>query len=665
MPTRKGGPRQPRQRVERAEVESPRRESERTTPAPAQPKTMLRNPLFPVGVSLYPLEAETQRPEDSYRRDPSADLDVLATARCTLVRAFVSWRVVEPQVGQYDEEALDRLVGIVSAARERKMQTIICLFADDRHAELSEVSWGKRRDPRTDQYLVQREVALVQKVVGRFRAEAGVFAWQLGNEAFLSGFDSEQALREWFDMMREAVREVDDSRPIGLGADAETLFRATGVDARRSIDECEFAYSHVTAAYHAYAAEGPLTSGPSTYLDAFLLRAAHRGRPVLLDEVGALGMELSAEEEASYLRSALWSGFMNRAAGAMVRRFRDMDIERREPYFTDPFETIIGVADNEGITKPSFQQLETFVRTVSRIDLASHVLIAERTAVMVPAERYEQLPSLAGLYAPRSCFQSFIAAKRAHIPVTVMSERDAFDDHLVIIVPCAFKLDDDTWGRLVTFVQGGGTLLYSYGGGDSHPAARELFGVDFLGDGGPRHVLSCRVAQPDVLGALASFDVHFEVPNFALLTGGDATVVATDSQGNPLLTVNQVGQGRAVFLAAPLERAVGQGDPWATPAPVNMLLREVYGAVARAAGCGAPVRCSVPDVEVAIFQGELDDVLVLLNHSADKVEAALSVDRRVASISDVRGGTPVAVGGNGFTVSLEPNGATALRLTYA
>jgi endo-1,4-beta-mannosidase len=374
---------------------------------------------------------------------------------------------------------------------------------------------------------------------------------------------------------------------------------------------------------------------------------------------------MSAGEEAAYLRSVLWGGFMNRSGGALVRRFRDMETERREPYFIDPFETLVGLADAEGVTKPAYSELHRFVRTVARIDLKSVTLIAERTAVMVPAERYEPLPNLAGLYDPRACLHSFITAKRAHIPVAVIAEADALDEYQVVIVPSVFALSDETWERLSTFVQGGGTLLFSYGGGDAHPASRDLFGVEFLGDGGPRSTLSCRVAQPDVLGALESFDARFDVPNFALLTGGTATIVATDAQGSPLLTVNQVGQGRAIYIATPIERAIAQGDPWATPIEVRTLVKEVYGAVARAAGCGAPVECSEPSVEVALFQGDADDVVVLLNHDDVAASASLTTERRVASISDVRGGAQVAVGSTSFAVDLEANGATALRLTYA
>jgi endo-1,4-beta-mannosidase len=624
-----------------------------------------RNTLFLVGASLYPLDSETQAPEEWYERDLSSDLDALAKAHCSLVRVFVSWRVLEPQVAQYSESMFARFLAVIGAIRERKMAAIVCLFADDRHAELSDVTWGTRRDPRTDQYLLQREAALVTTLATHLKGESGVFGWQLGNEAFLSRFTSAEALGAWFDALREAIREVDSARPVGLGADAETLFQATGIDARDVIEHCELCVSHASSAYRAYAAEGPLGTGPSTYLDAYLLRVAHRGRPVILDDVGTLTPSYSVAEEAAHVRTVLWSGLANRAGGALVRRLRDMQTEKREPYFIDPFESLVGVADVDGMAKPAFREISEFVKTLSRVDLRNYSLIAERTAVLVPNERYKPLPSLASLYDPRSCLHSFITAKRAHVPVTVLRETDEFTDQLVLVVPSAFDLLDATWERLAQFVQGGGTLLLSYGGGDAHPAIREIFGVESLGDDGPRDTLSCRIAQPDVLGALQSFDVRFEVPNFAMLSSGGATIVATDATGNPLLTVNQLGQGKAVYIAIPLERAIAQGDPWATPAPVTEFAMEVYGAVARGAGCGAPLKCDDPDVEVALFQGDGEDILVLINHSIRKLTAPIVTDRMVASIASVRPGAPAVVGGRSFGVPLGPSAVAVLRVDYA
>ncbi len=676
MPTRRGSQdrRTERQSAPRKAEESPKKQASKTLVAKvevdraAQPvpsgKTPRRNALFPVGVNYYPIDAETQSWDDWYTGDVTEDFKAFEEARLAIIRVYLSWKVLEPQVGQYDEDALERFAEVLSAAREHKLQVVVCFFADDRLAEMLDVPWGKRRDPRTDSYLIQREVALVQKVVNRFRSEPAVFAWDLANEAFASGFESAAAFTAWAGAIREAVREVDPDRPITISVDPETLFRHTGVDPREALDESEFLVSHATSAYRAYAAEGPLTFGPSTYLDSFLLRSAARELPVLADDVGVMALDNSAAEESAFVRTALYSAFMNRAAGVIMRRYRDMDTERREPYFRDPFEVLVGLADIEGEPKPAFDEVASFIKVAARIDLRRYQLAQERTAVLIPNERYAPLPNLAGLYDPRACLQAYIAAKEAHIPVTVARETDEFAAYSVLIVPSTFELEPASWERLAEFVQGGGSLVLSYGGGDAYPAIREIFGVEFLGDGGGRERLSCRVAQADVLGALRSFDASVEIPNFALLGHGGATVVATDSKGSPLLTLNQLGQGRAIYMAAPIERSLAQGDPYAAPQAVSSMLRAVYGAVARAAGCGAPVDCDTPAVETALFLGEEDDILVLLNHSAQALTAGLVFDRPVGSIIDVRGGQPVAVGDSGFGVPLAPNGAVALRLLY-
>lgn len=624
-----------------------------------------RNPDFPLGVNYYPLDAETDGWDDWYTGDIEGDFASFAAARLTLVRVFVSWKFFEPQVGQYADEADDRLQSLIDAAGANGLQLIVTFFADDRLAEMLDVPWGKKRDAHSDAYLIQRQTGLIQRIVNRYRAESAIFAWDLANEAFCIGFSSADEMDSWVTTMREAIREVDQTRPIMISVDPETLFRHGGVDAREVIDSGEIAVSHVTAAYRTYAAQGPLSFGPSTYLDAFLLRSASRSVPVLMDDAGVDSLDHSHAEEASHLRCVLYSALMNRASGVLVRRWRDVDAERREPYFRDPFEVLVGMRDAAGEEKPTMGELRSFARTVAAIDLRRYTLTQDRTAILVPAERFNPLPDLASLYDPRACLQAFVAAKEAHLPVTVVHESEGFAPYSVLIVPSAFKLDDVTWERLTSFVQGGGSLVYSYGGGDAPGAVRDLFGVEFLGDSGPRSTVACRVAQPDVLGPLVSFDARLEVPAYAVLGQGGATVVATDATGTPLLTLNQFGQGRAIFCAAPLERAVAQGDPWAAPEPVVRLIRTVYGAVAGVAGCGASLVCDQPAVEVAVFTGEGDDIVVLLNHSREAVTATLGFDRPVADISDVRGGERVSVGAAAFGVPLEAGGALALRLAYA
>ena len=623
-----------------------------------------RKALYPVGVTLFPLTSDADGWVDWYARDLEPDLALAEEARFALVRVLVSWKLLEPQVGQYSEAALGRLGEIVAAAHAHRQRVIVCLFADDRQADLGRVGWGTRRDPHTDGYLLQREVALVQRVVGELRSEPNVFAWQLADEAFCAGFSDARDLEAWTRQMREAIRELDAERPITLGADPETLMQATGVDARAAVASCEFGVSHATAGYRAYAADGPTTSGPATYLDGFLLRMARRGKPVLCDAVGPLSLDGSVGEEAAALRVGLWSVLANRASGALAARLTDFSAERREPFFADPYESLVGLADAGGERKPAFFEASSFVRTAARIDLRGYEPVPERTAILVPAERYDPLPRLAGLFGPRSCLAAFVGMKEAHVPFSLVDEEADLSGFSAIVVPSARALRADTWTRLGAFVRAGGALAASYGGGELPPAAEELFGVEFKGDLGPLERLSCRVAQRGVLGELDGFDVALAASNFARLARVAAAVVATDASGNPLVTLNDLGQGRAIYCAAPIERAVAQGDAWATPEPVREMLRAVYGALARAAGCGSPLECDAPDVEVALFQGRRDDVLILINHADRAVSARLSGERAIVSAVDVAGGPVVELGSPTFCVPLAANGAIALRLRY-
>lgn len=624
----------------------------------------VRNPDFPIGVDYYPLDEERRSPGDWYDRDVDAEFAAIAAARISLVRVYASWRALEPQVGQYDENAAERLERVVEAAKAHDLRLIVCFFADDRLAEMNDVPWGKRRDPRTDHYLIQREISLVQRIVNRYHAEPAVLAWDLGNEAFLAGFTTEAALEKWVITLREAVHEVDPDRPILLGVDPETLLRETGVDPRGAIDLGERATSHLTAPYRAYIAEGPVTSGPATYTDSFLLRSSLRGLPVTVDGIGVHSLDFSPVEEAAYVRTALYSALMNRASGVSLRRWRDLETEKREPYFRDPYEVLVGVIDTTGEPKPVLDEVRRFAAVAARIGPRRYALAPERAAVVIPAERYEPLPSLAGLFDPRACLQAYIAAKEAHVPVAVAREGDELGGYHALFIPSAAKLSPAMWGDLAAFVQGGGSVVLSYGGGDVDPAVREIFGVEFLGDAGPRHTFSCRVAQPGVLGDLTSFDARMELPHYARLTGSGATVVATDATGSPLLTMNQYGQGKGVFIATPLERAIAQNDPWAAPRPVRRLLRAVYGSVAMSAGAGAILECDTPEAEIAHFLGEDDDIVFVLSHTAEKMTVTITTPRTVATVQDVRGGTSAEVGGKAFGVPLAPNGAAALRITF-
>lgn len=621
-----------------------------------------RNAFFATGALLPALDAESDAPENWYARDIGTDLDRLRSAGCSLVRIHVSWRLTEPQVGRYDDDVLARLDDVLASLLERKLKAIVCMFADDRHAELSNVTWAGRRDPRTDPYLLERERAFVSHVTARLQANKAVFAWELGSEAFFSGFGDAETCAEWTGALRDAIRERDARRPIGFGACTETLAHATGIDTRVAAATCDYGLAHVTAGYRAQLAAGPLAERAGTYLPAFLVHLARHQGPVLLDEVGPHDQSSSVADEARALRLAAWTTLANRGAGVLVSRVRDLRTDRREPYFVDPYQALVGVLDEDGEPKPAYRELGAFMEQVSALDVAAHHLVAEKTAVVVSAERYEPLPSLGPVYAARDAFQAFCAAKRAHLPVTVCTPSDGLDGYRMLVLPSIGALSDAFAEQLGTFVRQGGTVVASSGGPVPPSLLRDVFGLETLGDGGPRSTLSVRVAQPGVLGELESFDAALPLPSFSLLAPITATVLVTDPSGSPLVTSNSLGTGRALFVAAPLERAVAQYDPELVPFAATELLKEIYAASARMAGCPPPIECDAPDIETALFAGDGSDVVVLINHGRARTTAHLRSSRDVGSVSGLGEGAATSVGGREFSVTVPGHGAVALHL---
>lgn len=616
---------------------------------------------FFVGVDYQPIDDE-RRAGDWYELDYPSDFAAIAAAGLRRVRLSCAWRLMEPQVGQYDEAVFARLDALIASAAGVGLEVVLCLFAHDSLSDLSEVPWATGRDAYADTYLLDRQVELVRQIVTRYREEPAVAIWELADAAYLRGFTTEPALESWTLALRGAVRAIDEIRPLRLGIDAETHLRATGVDARPAIDLCEEAAVVPSPEYAAYIADGPSGGPMGSYLDGFLLRLALDELPAVAEGIGPRDLEGSPVEDVVRLRTGLYAALMNGASGAMLRRWRGLSAEPRAPYHVDPEESLAGVCLPDGTPTAMLAEVGRFCAVAAAV--SGYEPVPDRVAVLMPAERYQVLPSLAGIRTPRTCLAAYVAAKEAHLPVAIVREGDLVLRARVLIVPGACSLGAETWRSLAAFVQAGGAAVLSYGGGDADPALREIFGVEFLGDDGPRTSLSCRVAQPELLPGVSTFVATTPVPHFARLGFGSATVVATDHDGAALVTLRQYGQGRALFVAAPLERMLSEADPTAATDAVWALVRGVYAGVAGATGAVAALGCDRPEVEFAHFIGTDDDIVVLLNHTDAAVTATLVFPREVADVSDVRGGTAVHVASAAFGVPLGRSGVAALRVTY-
>lgn len=613
--------------------------------------------LLTVGAGLPP----TGTP-GSYGPQGLGELAVMARAGLGAVRLYVPWAAVEPQVGRYEDDALDDLARTVAESTRLGLAVTVCLFAELGDGRLLDVAWAGRRDPRTDPYMLDRGAALVSAVASRLAGQDGLAAWQLADEGFLAGFPDAAALAAWAATVTEALRDRDPDRPVSLGADTEALLETSGLDAREAADALSLATAAPTARAVAIVAPGPGSAGPGTHLAGFFGRLTGRALPVAADEALPATTDRSVGELAGALRMGLYDALADGVATVWTGPWRVAATPRRVPFFRARGESLTGLLDADGRSTPALGEVTSFTALTAALAGGPLEPARERVAVLLPSSRYGAGPL--GTIALRSSLAAFSLARQAHVPVDVLREGDPLDGLAVLVVPSPRALPEETWAAVAAYVTEGGTLVTSHGGAEPPDALRTLVGVEYLGESGPRETLACRIAQPLALGSLSSFEVALRVPASALLAPGRATVIAADGTGRPLVTVFRAGRGRTYFVSAAIERAIGDLPHDEVPTNAGALLSAVYRAAAEAAGAAGPVDCDRRSVRTAVLTSDDGPVLVLVNHAAVRVTTTVTWERRVASITPA-GGTAVPVAGTSFRVPLAAHGGAVLAIQEA
>ena len=238
----------------------------------------------------------------------------------------------------------------------------------------------------------------------------------------------------------------------------------------------------------------------------------------------------------------------------MLRRWRDLETEKREPYFGDPYECWWACYDAHGAAQAgALPRSLDLARVAARLDLRRLRPARRARGGADPRRTLRAAAGSPASYDRARVWRPSSAAKEAHVPVTLAHEGDELAASSVLIVPSADSSAArcgrrpgrscrvagrwcsptavatrirrcarcSAWSSSATTARG---TVWLPGG-----AARTL--------GDPRRSTrgsSCRASR-------------------SWAERGDR---GRHRRGSPLAHANQYGQGKAVFLAAPLERAI-------------------------------------------------------------------------------------------------------------
>lgn len=221
--------------------------------------------------------------------------------------------------GYLDETMLSRFDRFLALCAENGIGVIVALLTGFMSGRLFIPSALYGKNLYTDPVALLFEQKFIKGFVTRFKDNAAVLAWDLGNECdCMAGIGSREAAFSWVYAVTNAIRAADGSRPVVSGMDhlsADGVWTIT--------DQAECVDVLTTHPYPYWVMHGTLhkTDDMKTLLLPTAMNKLHAdvgGRISMIEEVGTMGPMVCGDDVAARFADVnLFSAWANGAGGMM------------------------------------------------------------------------------------------------------------------------------------------------------------------------------------------------------------------------------------------------------------------------------------------------------------------------------------------------------------
>lgn len=660
-------------------------------------------PFLPVGVNWVPAKAAMEWP---YQWDPAsieADFAQMHELGVNAVRLDLVWPWFEPRPDDYNPQAWKELDFLVSLANRYKIYLHPELLVG---GEVGEAYWDvpyrQGRDPQSDPYMLRLETDFAGELARRFGKTSAILAWDLTDEPpfwIVANSTTDSMAINWTRLISGAIRRNDTMHPIVVGTATEDLehgsFRADVL--RKDVD---FFSVHPYTIYEPKLFPDPMLSERQTYGAAFQTSLAEgAGRPVMIQEIGASSAQYSPEAIAQYERAALYSGLGAGANGFLIWCYTDAAPSQysKVPYLRSPHETQFGIVTWNRKERPAARMFTDFSKTVGSLDLQGVAPATADAAILVPNEwskpygdeshfgltgpeiapytSTDEGGAVAGQPLPNhseenarlegAWLSAYLLARRSGIKPAFPREYADWKKYPLLLLPSPLTSTDsmmihlhsDFWERASAYVQDGGVLYASVSGDAAIPEMEPLFGARLV-DHIPVHEVTLKVMAPfgnlkpgDTFTYLASPDAPPQWAATLEVNGGQ--VIAVDQDGRPALVAHELGRGKTLLCAYPIEMYLAD-QPSAFEGAQDT--HRIYESLIEWAHVKRLVWTDNPAVEASALDAQDHGYVVLVNHSGTQQRATLGSSLPLTSLTQVTADGPKTVSrqNGGWQVDLQP-----------
>ena len=659
--------------------------------------------FIPVGANWVPAKAAMQWPTQWDPAAIEADFARMHELGFNTIRLDFVWAWLEPRPGDYDPEAFRKLDFLIALANRYQIYLHPSLLIG---GEVGEAYWDvpyrQGRHPHSDPDMLRIETDHVGELARRYGKETAILGWDLTDEPpfwIVPDSTTDAMAINWTRLLSWSIRRHDSLHPIVVGTSMEDVGRGPfRPDNLR--EEADFFSVHPYSIYAPKLFPDAMLSERGTYGSAFeTALSGGAGKPVMVQEIGASSAQYSPEEIANFLRASLYSGLGAGANGFLIWCYTDAAPEQfhKVPYLRSPHETQFGLTTWDGKGRPSAKMFKEFEDIVARLDLTGIEPAPAEAAIIVPYEwskphgdfshfgltgpevvpytSTDEGANVAGQAQPNfneenqwitgSWLSSFVLARRAGIKADFPREYDEWQRHAMILLPSPLTSTDsflvhvhsDFWEKAKQYVTQGGALYASVAADAAIPEMESLFGVRMV-DANPKDEVTLRIVAP--FGDLKVGETfHYAVPSAtprywgAILDVRDGTIIAVDQDNRPALVANNVGSGKTLLSAYPLESYLAN-VPAAFDKPENT--HRIYQAFREWTGVKPLFHGDQPSVEVTALSGGTRGYVVVTNHGSAAESVTITTAGALHSITKItpQAATPVQISGATFKIDIGP-----------
>lgn len=450
----------------------------------------------------------------------------------------------------------------------------------------------------TDPIALYFEQLFIKGFVERFKDRQTIYAWDLGNECNCAGAVNDRfSAASWTALISNAIRTADSTRPVVSGMHGLTLDGNWRIQ-----DQARFTDILTTHPY-------PLWCKHTTIDETLSFRTTMHAtaqtkwyadigqKPCLAEEIGTMGpMVCSDEKAAGFLCLNMFSLWANGASGVMWWCNHDQNLLNSFPYTIQAIERELGLINNKNEPKPALTQMKKFADFLekSKINLPK----AQENGVCLLTKKQDHW----GV-----AYMTYALAKSVglNLKFSYAYEQELPPSNLYLMpsVRGMKSMHKNTFNQLKQKVFEGADLYISLG-----DAFLEGF-EEFIG---LKVIDSCIYGKNDA-AIIDGEEFPFYSPLSRKYVATTATVLATDSNNNPFITVNKYGNGNVYFIDAPIE-----GNLTQIHNGFDGNIEKIYKMIFKKHIDNLPVSVDAEKVVYTIHHGKTYSYLVAINHSETK-----------------------------------------------